>query len=86
MDSLQSATNSVATHESNCLPPPRKDGCITLAIHLRQYKPALLAANEIGRNDDMRFVPQALGPLEVDAMMVFVEPALLGVELEVLHL
>ena len=67
-------------------PRPRKDGCITLAVHLRQYKQAILAANEFSRNDDMCFVPQALGPLEVDAMMIFVEPAFLGVELEVLHL
>lgn len=76
----------MATDQPDRFNPSCKDGGITLAAHLSEDQEAALADNVLGRDHNVRDIPQPLGPLKIDPVAFLIKLTFFGVELEAFHL
>jgi hypothetical protein len=75
----------VAADESYALTSPSENGGEALPSYLRDNQKSALANDVLGWNNNVRDVPKALSPFEINPMPLFVEAAFCGVKLEVFH-
>ena len=85
IDSLQSTVGPVATDESYALSSPSENGDEALPSYLSDNQKSTLADDILSWNNNVRDVPKALSPFEIDPMPLFVEAAFCGIKLKVFH-
>ena len=75
----------MAADQADYIHSPGKNGHINFAPYLTQDGVAGLSRHIFGRDDDMCRLPEFLRLNEADSMTFMVDPALLGVVLEMSH-